>query len=221
MHAYQQIELEEESRKFVTFNTHKGLFQYIQLPFGVASAPALFQRAMENLLQGLNNVCTYLDDILVTGSSEKEHLENLAAVLGKLEDGARLKRSKCHFMLPSVEYLGHKISNKGIQPTGEKIHAIVRAPAPNNVSQLKVFLGMLNYYAKFLPNISSRLASLYRLLQKWVPWAWNTEQQQAFQEAKEALISAKILVHYDQSKKLILSCDASPYGIGAVLLHKL
>jgi len=83
---------------------------------------------------------------------------------------------------------------------GEKIHAIVRAPAPNNVSQLKAFLGMLNYYAKFLPNISSRLAPLYRLLQKQVSWAWSTEQQQAFQEAKEALISAKVLVHYDPSK---------------------
>jgi len=108
-------------------------------------------------------------------------LENLAAVLGKLEEvGVRLKRSKCHFMLLSVEYLGHKISDKGIQPMGEKIRAIVRAPAPNNVSQLKAFLGMLNYYAKFLPNISSRLAPLYRLLQKRVPWAWSTEQQQAF-----------------------------------------
>ena len=92
-------------------------------------------------------------------SSERDHLDNLAAVLEKLEaTGVRLKRPKCHFMLPSVEYLGHKISDEGIQPTEAKIRAIVTAPAPNNVSQLKAFLGMLNYYAKFLPNISSRLA---------------------------------------------------------------
>ena len=84
-HAYQQIQLEEESRKYVTVNTHKGLFQYTRLPFGVASAPAVFQRTMENLLKGLNNVCIYLDDILVTGSSERDHLENLATVLEKLE----------------------------------------------------------------------------------------------------------------------------------------
>ena len=83
-HAYQQIELEEESRKYVTVNTHKGLFQYNRLPFGEALAPAVFQRTMENLLQGLNNICIYLDDILVTGSSERDHLENLAAVLAKL-----------------------------------------------------------------------------------------------------------------------------------------
>ena len=82
------------------------------------------------------------------------------------EAGVRLKRSKCHFMLPSVEYLGHKISDKGIQPTEVKICAIVKAPAPNNVSQLKALLGMLNYYAKFFFNISSRLAPLYKLLQK-------------------------------------------------------
>ena len=166
-HAYQQIELEEESRKYVTINTHKGLFQYTRLPFGMGSAPAMFQRTMENLLQGFNNVCIYLDDILVTGSSERDHLDNLAAVLAKLEAaGVRLKRSKWHFMLPSVEYSGHKVSDKGIQPTEAKIRAIVKAPASNNVSQLKAFLCMLNYYAKFLPNTSSRLAPLYKLLQK-------------------------------------------------------
>ena len=99
----------------MTINTHKGLFQYTRLPFGVTSAPAVFQRTMENLVQGLSNVCIYLDDILVTGSSERDRLDNLAAVLEKLEEaGVRLKRSKGHFMLPLVEYLGHKISDKGI-----------------------------------------------------------------------------------------------------------
>ena len=221
-HAYQQVELEKDSRKFVTINTHKGLFEYTRLPFGVASAPALFQRTMENLLQGLKHVCVYLDDILVTGSSEREHLDNLAEVLKRLESaGMRLKRSKCEFMLPSVEYLGHKISDKGLQPTEGKIKAIVEAPAPQNVSQLKAFLGMLNYYAKFLPNISSRLAPLYKLLQKAVVWSWGAKQQKAFKEAKNALTSAEVLVHYDPTKELRLSCDASPYGVGAVLSHKL
>ena len=175
VHAYQQIQLEEESRKYVTVNTHKGFFQYTRLPFGVASAPTVFQRTMENLLKGLNNVCIHLDDILVTRSSESDHLENLATVLEKLEEaGRRLKKYKCHFML---EYLGHKISDKGIQPTEEKVSAIVKAPALNNVTQVKGFLGMLNYYAKFLPNLSSKLAPLYKLLQKKVHWLWGEEQR--------------------------------------------
>ena len=122
----------------------------------------------------------------------------------------RLKRSKCEFMLPSVEYLGHKISDKGLQPTEGKIKAIVEAPAPQNVSQLKAFLGMLNYYAKFLPNISSRLAPLYKLLQKAVVWSWGAKQKRAFKEAKNALTLAEVLVHYDPTKQLRLSCDASP-----------
>ena len=177
---------------------------------------------MESLLQGFNTVCIYLDDILVTWSSERDHLDNLAVVMEKLEGaGVRLKRSKCHFMLPSVEYLGHKISDKGIHPTKAKICAIVKAPALNNVSQLKAFLGMLNYHAKFLLNTSSRLSPLYKLPQKRVPWSWKSEQQEAFQKAKEALTSADVLVHYDPSLKLILSCDALPYGVGAVLSHKL
>ena len=113
-------------------------------------------------------------------------------------------------MLPSIEYLGHKISDKGIQPTKEKVCAI--APAPNNVFQLKAFLGVLNYYAKFLPNLSSKLTPLYKLLQKKVHWLWGEEQRQAFQQAKEALTSAKF---YDPSKKLILSC------VGAVFSQKL
>ena len=218
-HAYQQVELEKDSRKFVTINTHKGLFEYTRLPFGVASAPALFQRTMENLLQGLKHVCVYLDDILVTGSSEREHLENLAEVLKRLESAGM--RLKCEFMLPSVEYLGHKISDKGLQPTEGKIKAVVEAPAPQNVSQLKAFLGMLNYYAKFLLNISSRLAPLYKLLQKAVVRSWGAKQQKAFKEAKNALTSAEVLVYYDPTKQLRLSRDASLYGVGAVLSHKL
>ena len=178
VHAYQQVKLEEDSRKFVTINTHKDLFEYTRLPFGVVSAPALFQRIMENLLQGLKHVGVYLEDILVTDSTERDHLDNLAEVLKRLKSAEmRLKRSKCEFIFPAVEYLRHKISDKGLQPTEGKIRAIVEAPAPQNVSQLKAFLGMLNYYAKFLPNISSRLAPLYKLLQKAVTWSWGTKQR--------------------------------------------
>ena len=162
----------------------------------------------------------YIDDILVTGKSDEEHLQTVDEVLPRLEAaGLRLKRDKCTFMLPSVEYLGHTISAEGLQPTTEKVRAIVEAPAPQNVSQLRSFLGLVNYYGKFLPNLSSTLAPLYRLLEKQVKWIWSAAQDLAFQAAKKQLTSPCLLVHYD--KELLLSCDASPYGIGAVLLHRM
>ena len=156
-HAYQQLPLDTESRPFTTINTHRGLFRYTRLPFGVAATPAIFQRTMESLLGDLPQVCIYLD-ILVTGESDAIHLRNLASVLSRLESvGIRLKREKCEFMIPEVEYLGHRISAQGIQPVSGKVHAVREAPTPKDVSQLRSFLGMLNYYGKFLPNLPTLL----------------------------------------------------------------
>ena len=219
-HAYLQVKLDEESQKYVAVNTQKGLYTYTRLPFGVASAPSIFQRMMESILQGLPHVSIYLDDILVTGKSEEDHLRNLDEVLGRLKAaGLRLKQAKCAFMLPSVEYLGHRISAAGLQPSEEKIRAITKAPAPTDISQLRSFLGVVNYYCKFLPNLSSLLAPLHQLLQHGVKWKWGKPQQNAFQEAKQQLTSKCLLVHFDPGKPLLLSCDASPYGVGAVLSH--
>ena len=105
-HAYQQLVLDEQSQQYLTVNTHRGLFQYTCLPFGFTSVPAIFQCVMETVLQSLPSVCVYIDDILVTGASEEEHLRNLSAVLQLLQyAGLRLKRQKCVFMVPEVEYL--------------------------------------------------------------------------------------------------------------------
>lgn len=221
-HAYQQIPLDEGSKKYVVINTHKGLYQYNRLPFGVASAPSIFQRTMEGILQGIPNVCVYIDDILVTGPSEQEHLKTLDNVFTRLAAaGLRLKKAKCSFMQPSVEYLGHNISADGLRTTQEKVRAIADAPAPRNVTQLRSFLGLVNYYGKFLSNLSSTLAPLHRLLQKKTPWTWGPEQQKAFQEAKSQLTSPCLLVHFDPDRELLLACDASPYGVGAVLSHRM
>jgi len=135
--------------------------------------------------------------------------------------GMRLKKEKCRFMLTEVEYLGHKISCRGLQPSEEKVRAVQQAPTPTSLTQLKSFLGLVNYYSRFLPNLATTLAPLYKLLQKQSSWSWGPDQQRAFQEAKKMLSSSSLLVHYSAQRELILSCDASPYGVGAVLSHRM
>ena len=201
--AYLQVALEEESKQYVTINTHKGLFQYNRLPFGISSAPAIFQCCMENLLRGCKGVSVYLDDILITRSNASEHLGNLDQVFEKLASaGIRLNRAKCAFMLPKVEYLGHIISEHGLHPTEEKVKAIKEAPTPKNVSELRAFLGIINYYGKFLSNLSAQLSPLHELLQKKSKWKWTSTHTKSFETAKDALQANSLLVHYDDSKPL-------------------
>ena len=174
----------------MTISTQRGLYQYNRLPFGVSSAPAIFQRTMEMLLRDIPNVCVYIDDVLVSGTSEGEHLKTLESVLDKLQwSGLRLKMSKCVFMVSSVEYLGHVISADGVRPTltEEKRRAIVNAPTPQDVGQLQSCLGLLTYYSKFLPHLASTLSPLYSLLEKQRSWSWGRAQQSAFLQAKQLL----------------------------------
>ncbi|KAG8174243.1 hypothetical protein JTE90_025808 [Oedothorax gibbosus] len=218
--AYCQLELDDSSKDLLVINTHRGLFQYCRLPFGVASAPAIFQREMDKLLQGHDRALCYLDDLLVTGDSAEDHLRNLDSILTTLQTaGIKLHPSKCSFMQPSVEYLGHRIDAEGLHPIQTKVEAIERAPDPTNVDELRSFLGLLTYHAKFLPNMSTMLAPLYQLLNKDQQWRWGAVEKQSFREAKRKLTTSSLLVHFDESKEVHLECDASPYGVGAVLSH--
>ena len=220
--AYQQLILDDESRDLCVINTHKGLYRYTRLPFGVASAPGIFQKTMEKLLHGIPGVVVYIDDILIASPTNDEHLTALEEVLKRLHSAnLRAKKSKCRFLVPSVSYLGYKLDGEGLHPLPEKVKAIQEAPIPRNVSELKSYLGLLTYYAKFLPNLSTHLAPLYRLLRCDTRWQWSTAQQKAFEKSKELLVSSKLLIHFDSSLPLVLACDASQYGIGAVLAHRL
>ena len=145
--AYHQLSVSEQSQVYLTANTQYGLYRFSRLPFGVHSAPALFQRTMESVLAGIPHVISYLDDILIGGVDETEHRANLAKVFTRLEDaGFRLKKKKCHFSKTSVTYLGHRIDAEGLHPTAEKLKAIQDAPAPKDVSQLKSFLGLIMFH---------------------------------------------------------------------------
>ena len=220
--AYLQLQLDEKSIPYVTINTHQGLYSVTRLPFGVASAPAIFQKMMDTILRGMPGVLCYIDDILVSTEDEESHFRLLQEVFSRLEKhGFRLKQEKCHFLLSKVDYLGHQISCDGIQPLPTKIEAIVRAPIPRNVSQLRSFLGLVNYYGKFIPNLSSLLRPLNELLTSQAAWRWSGSCNKAFMEAKQQIASAKVLTHYDPKLPITLAADASAYGIGAVISHRM
>ena len=155
-HAYEQMLVDDDPKEFLTINTPKGLFRYNHLPYGVSSAPAMFQRTMEGLLQGIPSTGVLLDNILITGPSTEEHLDNTEKVLKRLfKPGLRLKAGKWQFMKPVLECLGHRIDAEGFHPVGAKVKAIKEAPSPTNPTQLRSFLGMLNFYGKFMPDLAT------------------------------------------------------------------
>lgn len=200
--------------------THKGLYRYHRLPFGITSAPALFQGAMDQILSGLSGVQCYLDDLLITGPDEQTHLRNLDATLQRLEEyGLKVRKDKCEFFRPSVEYLGYVIDSTGLHKAPSKVKAIVEAPSPENVSQLRSFLGLLTYYTRFVQNLANRLKPLHELLHKTKTWEWTDKCESAFKDAKMALANSEALAHFDPKLPLQLPCDASPYGVGAVVPH--
>ena len=118
-----------------------------------------------------------------------------------------------------VAYLGHEISAEGLHTTKTKMKAIVGAPSPRNLTELRSFLGMINYYGRFLPNLASTLAPLYKLLQKTKAWKWGSRQRKAFRQIKELLQSSEVLTHFNDQLPLLLKCDTSLHRLGAVLLH--
>ena len=163
--------LDPEDRKYTTVNTHLGLFQYQRLPFGIASAPAIFQSQMEKILQGIPKAVCYLDDVLITGKDDSEYLATLEKVFDRLYQwGLCLKKAKCKFMQQSVQYLGYTVDAQGLHTSPDKIQAIKEAPQPKNQQQLRAFLGLVNYYGKFLPSLSTTTHPLNQLLQHNSKW---------------------------------------------------
>ncbi|XP_046443918.1 uncharacterized protein K02A2.6-like [Daphnia pulex] len=218
--AYNQLELDEFSQELCTINTPEGLFQYTRMPFGIASAPGKFQRVMDDLFQDTPWVKCYLDDILIAGRTEKEHWTRVEIVLQKLQEaGVRLQLEKCSFGVPEIPYLGFIVSKDGLKTSPEKIKAVQDSEKPHNLTSLRAYLGLVNYYGKFIPKLAHVSAPLNELLKKEKPWRWETEQQDAWLEIKQLLSSAEVLCNYNPKWILKLACDASPFGVAAVLSH--
>ncbi|KAJ8713190.1 hypothetical protein PYW08_008494 [Mythimna loreyi] len=216
--AYNQFLLDDESQDITCINTHRGLFKYTRLVFGLSSAPSIFQRAMESVLSGLDGVLCLLDDVLITASTKELHLEKLHIVLKRLQDaGLTVRKDKCEFFKDEIKYLGYIINRNGLKKDSSKVKAIVDAPVPSNIATLQSFLGLVNYYRNFVPRASSILSPLYDLLKKGAKWHWTAIHQNAFNEIKKCLTSEQVLTHFDPNSKIILTVDASPFGLGAVL----
>ncbi|KAG5872496.1 hypothetical protein JTB14_025029 [Gonioctena quinquepunctata] len=175
---------------------------------------------MDSRLAGIKGVMPYFDDVPIVAESADQLEVKLRSVLKRFtEDGLRLRADKCEFFVCQVKFLGFLITEDGISPTNAKIKAIQEAPAPTSKFELQAFLGMLNFFHLFLGNKATVAEPLHELLHKGISWKWATEEQDAFDKRKIMLSSSKNLAHHGGKKAPVLTCDASPYGVGAVSSH--
>ncbi|XP_037028712.1 uncharacterized protein K02A2.6-like [Bradysia coprophila] len=219
--AYFQLVVDESSKKYITINTHRGLFQFNRLPFGVKVASAVFQQIIDAMIAGLDRTCGYQDDITVNGRTIEEHNRNLIALFERIKEwGFNIRHHKCKFMMTEIEFLGFIIDEHGRRPNTAKVQAIVDMPEPHDVTTVKSFLGMINYYSKFVKEMKDLRFPLDRLLCKDVKFEWTDECREAFNKAKEILLSDLLLAHYDPNVPIRVAADASIHGLGAVIFHR-
>ncbi|KAL7070485.1 hypothetical protein ACQ4LE_010395 [Meloidogyne hapla] len=219
--AYLQIELDESSKKLTCINTHKGLFEVQRLPFGVKSAPGIFQRFMDKLISGIPGVFAYLDDVIIVSRNIEEHKVRLFEIFDRIEKwGLKIQLEKCNFFKEKLKFLGHIVSKSGIEPDPEKKKKISDLARPKDVKELKSFMGTINYYGRFVSEMHKLRGPLDKLLKKEVKWEWSKEQEDAFQSVKKVLSSNLLLTHFDPELEIIVTADASNYGVGAVISHR-
>lgn len=219
--GYHQIALDEESSLVTTFITHRGRFCYNRLPFGISCASEVFQRKMEEILDGCAGVVVYQDDIAVFGSDMKQHDERLQAVLDKIKaSNLELNEEKCKYRQPSIKFLGHVFDKSGIHPDPDKLAAIEGLDKPTDVSSLRRFLGMVNYMQRYIPRISDLASPLNCLLRNDTEWIWGEPQENAVKSLIAQLKSSPGLKYYDPKSAVTLAADASTLGLGAALIQK-
>ena len=196
--GFWQIPLAPESRPLTTFITQSGRYCFNKLPFGISSVPELFQRWMNQILEGLEGVPCLMDYVLIFGSDKTQHNTRLTAVLKRLEAaGVTLNSEKCEFTRSQVKFLGHVIDQKSIRADQNKTSAILRMKAPSNVTELRRFLGMVNQLGKFSPHVSELTQPLRELLSSKRSWTWGSSQEQAFTQVKAELAKPTVLALYN------------------------
>ena len=219
--GFHQIELDEDSRGITTFITHTGLYRYKRLMFGISSAPELYQHIIQQVLTGCAGAHNIADDIIVHGKTPREHDERLRAVLECLKrNGLTLNRAKCQIGMHKVQFMGHVLSCHGIGPTEAKVKAVTETREPENASEVKSFLGLVNFVARYIPDLSTVSEPLRQLVKKDAQFVFGQKQKEAFAELKNRLSSAKTLAYFKQGAPTQVIADASPVGLGAVLIQK-
>jgi hypothetical protein len=218
--AFLQVEVEEESRKLLTINTHRGLFQYNRCPFGVKIAPGSFQQTINAMIAGLEGVAAYMDDLIIAGKIVIEHDERLIELMKRIEDfGFHLKIEKCKIGVNQLDFLGKVVKKEGTSTHPDKVRAIKEMPKPENLSEIRNFLGAVNHYSQYVRNMTNHRAPLDELLKKDVRWKWSNPCQQAFQLLKNIISSDLLLTHYNPDLPIIVAADASEKGLGGVIIH--
>lgn len=219
--AYYQVDLSERSRLITAFSTKQGQFCFNRMPFGLATAPATFQKLMHELLEGLifNGVLVYLDDILIYSDSEKKHDDILEEVLSRIaKAGLKLNPDKCKFHRKELVFLGHTVSSTGVRTNQKKIEEIMKAKPPGCVSHLRSFLGLTNYYRRFIDKYAEIASPLYAAISGGDKQLhWSDQCQKSFQDLKDKLCKAPILDFPRKHRTFVLDTDASFGAIGAVL----
>ena len=215
---YYHIALGKDSRAKTAFVMPFGKYEFLMVSFGLAQAPAYFQLLMNKVLEGLNFMMTYLDDIIIFSNSEEEHLLHLEEVFCWLrEAGLKMKQSKCDFFKSQIHYLGHLISENGISPLLDKLDSIKNMPVLKCTKEIKQFLGLSGYYGKFVPRFADISRPLTRLTRKETPFNWTPKCQKSFELLKSYLCGEPILKYADTSKPYTLYTDASKFGWAGVL----
>ena len=222
--GYWQVQVAPSSQEKTAFTTHKGLFEFNAMPFGLQNAPAVFQRLVQHILMpihpqtGPTFVSAYLDDIIVFSESFDENLCHLRHVIQCFADtGLKFKPSKCHFICQEVEYLGHIITPGGILPNPARISAVQQFPVPSSVKEVRQFVGLTSYYRRFIKGFVCIAQPLHNLTQKGASFSWSAQCQAAFHQLKECLINSPVLCYPAFNKGFVLETDASQQGLGAIL----
>jgi transposase InsO family protein len=221
--GFWQMTLDPETKHKSSFVTQNGQYQWNRLPFGLCNAPSSFQMLMSTVLKDLlfKSVIVYVDDLIVFSPNFEAHLKDLQQVFNKLKSAnLTVNPSKCHFAQDSVEYLGHILSKEGIKPNPNKIAAVTTYPTPKNQKEVRQFVGLANYYRRFVKGYSTIAAPLFQLLKKDVEWYWSSECQQAFEKLKDNLTKSPVLAYPDTKRQFIITADASTFAIGYILSQK-